>query len=115
MLRSFCFQFEMEATFLEIYNEVINDLLGHDTSKKPEIRMVAGKSKEVEVTNIEKYQVTSEGQVADLLTKAAKNRAVASTAYNERSSRSHSIFRLKISGKNSVTGDSTSGEPQGDV
>ncbi|XP_071831206.1 uncharacterized protein [Apostichopus japonicus] len=102
-------QFEMEATFLEIYNEVIKDLLGQDSSKKPEIHMVGGKSKEVEVTNIEKYSVTSEGQVADLLMKAAKNRAVASTAYNERSSRSHSIFRLKITGRNSITGDSTSG------
>ncbi|KAJ8023458.1 Carboxy-terminal kinesin 2 [Holothuria leucospilota] len=103
-------EFEMEATFLEIYNETINDLLGHGTSrKKPEIRMVDNKSKEVEVTNIVKHIVTSEGQVAHLLERAAKNRAVASTAYNERSSRSHSIFRLKISGKNEVTGESRQG------
>ena len=35
-----------------------------------------------------------------LLQKAADNRAVAATKCNERSSRSHSVFRLHIKGSN---------------
>ena len=40
---------------------------------------------------------------------AQKQRAVASTACNERSSRSHSIFQLKIVGDNSATSEKTQG------
>ena len=48
--------------------------------------------------------------MADLLPKAAEARAVAATLCNERSSRSHSLFRLKISGQNSKTGEECEGE-----
>ncbi|KAK2718604.1 carboxy-terminal kinesin 2-like [Artemia franciscana] len=40
---------------------------------------------------------------------AQKQRAVASTACNERSSHSHSIFQLKIVGDNSATSEKTQG------
>ena len=43
-------------------------------------------------------------QVHELLLKANKNRTVAATKCNERSSRSHSVFRLKIEGKNTKNG-----------
>ena len=43
--------------------------------------------------------------MAPMLARAAASRAVASTQMNERSSRSHSVFRLRISGKNSQTGE----------
>ncbi len=43
-------------------------------------------------------------QVYQLLAKAAKNRSVARTLMNEQSSRSHSVFRLSIVGKNTITG-----------
>lgn len=45
-------------------------------------------------------------KVESVLAAAAKNRAVAATDMNARSSRSHSVFRLHIEGKNSMTGDS---------
>jgi kinesin family protein C1 len=45
----------------------------------------------------------SPDQVQQVLKQASENRAVASTNCNERSSRSHSVFTLKISGKNRVT------------
>ena len=44
-----------------------------------------------------------------LLKRAQKNRAVAATNCNERSSRSHSVFMLKITGKNSITSESCTG------
>jgi hypothetical protein len=40
---------------------------------------------------------------------ARKNRAVAATNCNERSSRSHSVFQLRITGENSLTSETCSG------
>ncbi|KAI8845529.1 P-loop containing nucleoside triphosphate hydrolase protein [Chytridium lagenaria] len=61
------------------------------------------------VTDITTVPVSSPLEVHDLLKKAALNRAVAATNCNERSSRSHSVFTLRLSGKNSLTGESSDG------
>ncbi len=49
-------------------------------------------------------------QVQRLLERASKNRAVAATQCNERSSRSHSVFILTITGKNKTTGENCRGK-----
>ncbi len=103
----------MEASFVEIYNETIRDLLGSTSNKdlKHDIKMVDArkKSNEVEVTNLERLIVKSQLQVTNLLKKASHNRAVAATNCNERSSRSHSVFRLKLTGSNKLTGENCTG------
>ena len=48
-------------------------------------------------------------KVHSLLKKASENRAVAETKCNERSSRSHSVFRLKITGLNEITKEGCEG------
>ena len=48
-------------------------------------------------------------QVYSLLEKATQNRAVAATQCNERSSRSHSVFRLKLTGENHLTAEKCQG------
>ena len=48
-------------------------------------------------------------QIKTLLKTAATNRAVGETLLNERSSRSHSVFRLKLSGANEITGEKSQG------
>lgn len=59
----------MEASFLEIYNETLRDLLGSgDANLKHEIKLVnggnaTGNANEVMVTNIKTVGVTSEDQV----------------------------------------------------
>ncbi len=63
-------QYTMEASFLEIYNETLRDLLTPPTSsggsEKLEIRLAAGgNSSEVHVTNLTVVEVTSEAQVSD--------------------------------------------------
>ena len=65
------------------------------------------------VTNIKSVVVTSQEQVALLLEQAARNRAVAATHCNERSSRSHSVFRLHITGHNTITDQTHKSEPCG--
>lgn len=48
-------------------------------------------------------------QVYQLLQKASKNRSVGETKCNERSSRSHSVFSLKLTGENKITGETSQG------
>ena len=101
-------RYEFEMSFLEIYNEMIRDLLGNNqkTEVKHEIRLVNDKSNEVYVTELTTAAVTCEEEIHHLLRRAANNRSVAETRCNERSSRSHSVFRMKITGANSATGES---------
>jgi kinesin family protein C1 len=48
-------------------------------------------------------------KVEQILNRASKTRSVAATQANERSSRSHSVFILKLRGVNSVTGERSEG------
>lgn len=103
-------QYTMDASFLEIYNETVRDLLGAgDDKKKCEIKMATSKGTDVEVTNSTTVRVTSQSQVHSLLAKASHNRAVGATNCNERSSRSHSVFRLKLTGRNDLTDETCQG------
>lgn len=103
-------QYSMEGSFLEIYNETIRDLLGNGKDDlKHEIKLTGTTSNDVTVTNLTLVTVESEGQISTLLKKASHNRAVAETKCNEHSSRSHSVFRLKLAGQNSLSGESSVG------
>eukprot|EP00698_Gefionella_okellyi_P011627 TRINITY_DN3073_c0_g1_i1.p1 TRINITY_DN3073_c0_g1~~TRINITY_DN3073_c0_g1_i1.p1 ORF type:complete len:670 (-),score=189.73 TRINITY_DN3073_c0_g1_i1:154-1944(-) len=102
------FSFEMKASFLEIYNEQIRDLLAPESStKKWEIKY--DKQQKVYVTDLTLADVSQPSEVYQLLRQAAQNRAVAKTAMNERSSRSHSVFQLHLKGTNKVTSEVTEG------
>ena len=102
-------KYKMEASFLEIYNEEIRDLLATEKGLKYDIKRVDAKSNDIYVTNIKIDDVSSGDAINSLLKRAKKNRAVAATNCNERSSRSHSVFILKITGKNSITSESSTG------
>jgi len=101
--------YKMEASFVEIYNEEIRDLLATEKGLKYDIKRVDAKSTEIYVTNLQIEDITCGDNVNPLLRRAKKNRAVAATNCNERSSRSHSVFILKIHGKNSKTSESCVG------
>jgi kinesin family member C1 len=51
----------------------------------------------------------SQDQVEGILAQAMSRRSVAATKANERSSRSHSVFILKLEGVNSITGKKSKG------
>jgi len=98
------------ASIIEIYNETLHDLLNNNSAQdKIEIKLVNDKTRDVEVTNVKVVQVKESKHVQQLLEKASKNRSVAQTKCNERSSRSHSVFRLKIEGVNSNNGEACVG------
>ncbi|CAO3664945.1 unnamed protein product [Umbelopsis ramanniana] len=102
--------YEMEGQFLQIYNETIHDLLGNSSDfgkLKHEIKHE--KNGSTIVTDMTTVLLDSPAKVTNLLKKASQNRAVGATNINERSSRSHSVFTLKLNGKNSITGEVTTG------
>lgn len=96
-------QYRFSASFLEIYNESLRDLLGARPERgELEIRRVSSASEELHVPNLRRVPVASEDEVLQLLQTAAANRSVARTALNDHSSRSHSIFQLRIDGTNAA-------------
>jgi len=101
--------YTLQASFLEIYNEEIRDLLATEKNLKYEVKMADTKGTDVYVTNLKTENVESESEINSLLKRARKHRAVAETLCNERSSRSHSVFMLKITGSNKVTTESCCG------
>ncbi|WVQ75532.1 hypothetical protein IAR50_005159 [Cryptococcus sp. DSM 104548] len=96
-------KYQMEGQYLEVYNEVINDLLGNGQfdTKKHEIKL--DKDGKISVTDAVSVPLSNPRQVHTLLERARGRRAVAATLMNERSSRSHSVFTLKVKGVNPLT------------
>ncbi|RPA87530.1 putative kinesin family protein [Ascobolus immersus RN42] len=104
-------KYSMEGSFLEVYNENINDLLGNpnDMDKdKHEIRHDP-KSMTTTVTGVTTVNLDNPSKVEIILNRAMKNRSVAATKANERSSRSHSVFILRLMGYNTATGERCEG------
>lgn len=103
--------YEMEGTFVEVYNENLNDLLGKSEDldkKKLDIRHDNAKGK-TQIVNAETMPLESPDMLESLLVRANKNRSVAATRANERSSRSHSVFILRLTGSNTITGERSEG------
>ncbi|ORX94060.1 kinesin-domain-containing protein [Basidiobolus meristosporus CBS 931.73] len=101
-------KYTMEGQFVEIYNEAIHDLLGAgEVGKKHDIRHLPnGKTILTDVTTL---MLDTPDKVSELMKKAGQNRAVAATQCNDRSSRSHSVFTLRLTGNNTLTGEVSEG------
>ncbi|XP_047133248.1 uncharacterized protein LOC101241452 isoform X12 [Hydra vulgaris] len=86
-------EFLLRASFIEIYNEEVTDLLA---SKKENIKILTNSENDVVVENLTTHTVISYESTMDLVQKGIINRKIGITNMNERSSRSHLIFRLVI-------------------
>ena len=84
----------VRASFLEIYNEEIRDLL----SKNPGNRLELKENIEtgVYVKDLTQFVVKGEPEIRNVLMVGKKNRTVGATLMNQDSSRSHSIFTVTI-------------------
>lgn len=111
-LREKGWEYAMEGSFVEVYNEELHDLLGSardpEGKVKHEIRHDE-KRKQTTVTNLRTVRLDGADAVEQILKRADANRSVAATKSNERSSRSHSVFILKLVGRNSATGETSEG------
>jgi centromeric protein E len=101
--------FRVRASFLEIYNEEVKDLLTENCGvlqiREDPRRGVFVQSKEVIVTDAE--------SLLGILFQGEKSRAFASTAMNERSSRSHTILRITLESCKETRGDEENDDSNG--
>lgn len=100
-------EYHMEVSFIEIYNESVRDLLrvsGSSEELKHEIKKDAQNG--VYITDVTMLEVdpNDNEQVDSIIETAARNRSVGTTAMNERSSRSHSVFALHLRATNPSQG-----------
>ncbi|XP_065783574.1 kinesin-like protein KIF17 isoform X2 [Muntiacus reevesi] len=87
-------KFLVRASYLEIYNEDVRDLLGADAKQKLELKEHPEKG--VYVKGLSMHTVHSVAQCERIMEAGWKNRAVGYTLMNKDSSRSHSIFTISI-------------------
>nr|XP_029135067.1 kinesin-like protein KIF17 [Labrus bergylta] len=87
-------KFLVRASYLEIYNEEIRDLLGSDTKQRLELKEHPERG--VYVRDLSMHTVHSVGECEKIVEQGWRNRAVGYTLMNKDSSRSHSIFSIHL-------------------
>uniref|UniRef100_A0A7M5XG63 Kinesin motor domain-containing protein n=1 Tax=Clytia hemisphaerica TaxID=252671 RepID=A0A7M5XG63_9CNID len=89
-------EFLIRASYLEIYNEVITDLLKTGNQPEAKVQIRTDESGVVYVDNLTEFNITNFEEGLQLVKQGQENRSIGKTLMNERSSRSHVIFRLVI-------------------
>lgn len=102
-------EFIIKCSFLEIYNEELNDLLEPGTvsaqgqqnvldrfMQKKEITIREEKNGNISVFGLKEEKVNSYEELAACLDRGSNFRSTASTLMNNCSSRSHAIFTISI-------------------
>ena len=80
----------MRASYLEIYNEEIRDLLSKNPKNKLDLHEKPDSG--VYVRDLSYFAVKSVDEIREVMTIGQKNRSVRTTNMNDQSSRSHSLF-----------------------
>ncbi|KAK2952099.1 putative Kinesin-II 95 kDa subunit [Blattamonas nauphoetae] len=94
-----------ECSFLEMYNEKLQDLLDPKTTKTISVR--ESPTKGIFVDNCLEELVETYAEINKLLEDGNKARTVAATAMNSTSSRSHSVLTIFFTRKELISGKTT--------
>ena len=90
-------EFGMRVSFMEIYNEKLSDLLQLDTKEREKsLKIQDTKDDDVNIEGLIKRDVKTSEDVIKAMEEGQELRHTAGTSMNERSSRSHTIFRIHI-------------------
>eukprot|EP01038_Epipyxis_sp_PR26KG_P006997 gene6997-9562_t len=97
-------EFTIRVSFLELYNEELQDLL--NTSGEKKLKLCEDVKKGVVCQNLEEITVLTKSDIFEILHRGIQQRQTAATLCNKNSSRSHTIFTMKIMIKeNNVDGE----------
>ena len=94
-------RFLVRASYLQIYNEVISDLLKSDRNN---LQIREDKKRGLYVSGLSEWVVRSPAEIYGLIKRGASVRATCETRLNEISSRSHAIFIIIVE-QNEITLD----------
>ncbi|KAK9798229.1 hypothetical protein WJX73_010651 [Symbiochloris irregularis] len=100
--------YTVRVQLLEIYNEQLRDLL-EDNRNAPRLEIRMTERSGVNVPNARQVEVETTEDVLAVMAQGMRNRAVAETRMNERSSRSHSVLTVIVDGEAVATGERTHG------
>ena len=99
----------VRASFLEIYNENVRDLLAKDQTKTCDLKEDSDHN--VYVNGLTTFVVKSASEMHNILQVGKKNRSVGATLMNADSSRSHSIFTVTVETSRLRDGDPPGADP----
>ena len=105
-------EYLLRCSYIEIYNETIVDLLAPPSSQPVQIQ---GSGQNVWLSPLREEVVTNFSSVKKVLERGDANRRTASTDWNERSSRSHSVFRIVIESRERGSGGLTKRDDDGNT
>ena len=87
-------KFLVQASYLEIYNEEVRDLLGKDVKRKLDLKEHPDRG--VYVSGLSMHKVHNRQELKKVMAMGSKNRSMGATLMNVDSSRSHCIFTIDI-------------------
>ena len=97
--------YTIKTSFLEIYNESVNDLFSSSASRDPNHKYTIRHTKNgVDIDGLNEEILRDYSQLEGLLARAQRNKSIAATSMNKNSSRSHCCFTLKLVGENEKRG-----------
>jgi hypothetical protein len=83
----------IKVSYIEIYNECVNDLL--DVTRK-NLSVRENQQGRTIIENLSEYEVSSLEETMAYLQKGDEQRKIAETRLNEKSSCSHTVFKISI-------------------
>ena len=102
--------FMVRASYLQIYNEIISDLL---KVERTSLSIREDRKKGVFVEGLSEWAVRSPNEIYSLMQRGALSRATATTKMNDLSSRSHAVFLIIVEQMNTLVDDNDDAMRQG--
>ena len=108
-------EYNMEASYVEIYNEMVRDLLSPGSCHSEKHTIISAGSVQnsgpacPQVSGVQRERVTTVDEAQDLVRRAAASRKVEATQMNAQNSRSHTLFMLYVTGVHADSGQKLEG------